>query len=100
MGENIEKRVYEGTFCILENNMTINDEPISDKIELDDNTFITYEQLYELCQIALAKLSYSSQRQYNNPFLPKNKVINNTLGKFGNKKRDFNEEIDSNEMKK
>ena len=95
-----KKRVYEGTFCILENNMTINDEPISDKIELDDNTFITYEQLYELCQIALAKLSYSSQRQYNNPFLPKNKVINNTLGKFGNKKRDFNEEIDSHEIEK
>lgn len=46
MGENIEKRVYEGTFCILENNMTINDEHIGDKIELDDNTFITYEQLY------------------------------------------------------
>ena len=95
-----KKRVYEGTFCILENNMTINDEPIGDKIELDDNTFITYQQLYELCQIALAKLSYSSQRQYNNPFLPKNKVINNTLGKFGNKKRDFNEEIDSHEMRK
>ena len=30
----------------------------------------------------------------------KNKVINNTLGKFGNKKRDFNEEIDSHEMGK
>jgi len=40
--------------------MTINDEPIGDKIELDDNTFITYSQLYELCQIALAKLSYST----------------------------------------
>lgn len=95
-----KKRVYEGTFCILENNMTINDESIGDKIELDDNTFITYQQLYELCQIALAKLSYSSQRQYNNPLLPKNKVINNTLGKFGNKKRDFNEEIDFHEIEK
>ena len=35
-----------------------NKEP--EEEELDDNTFITYEQLYELCQIALAKLSYSS----------------------------------------
>lgn len=95
-----KKRVYEGTFCILENNMTINDEQIGDKIELDDNTFITYDQLYELCQVALAKLSYSSQIQYNNPLLPKNKVITNSFGKFGNKRRDFNEKIDFKEIEK
>lgn len=95
-----KKRVYEGTFCILQNNMTINDEPIGNEIELDDNTFITYSQLYELCQIALAKLSYSSQRQYNNPFLPKYKKVSQTLGKFGNKRRDFNTNIDFNEIEK
>lgn len=96
----IKKRVIESTFCILTNNMTINDEPIGNAIQLDDDTIITKQQLYEICITILAKLRYASQSNYNNPLIPKIKEKTTSLGTFGNKSRDFNSIIDKGEFEK
>lgn len=96
----MKKKVIEGTFCILTNNMTINDEPISNIIMLDDNTEITRQQLYDICITILSKLRYVSQGNYNNPLLPKIKERTTSYGKFGNKTRDFNSIIDKGEFEK
>lgn len=96
----IKRKVVEGTFCILTNNMTINDEPIGNIIQLDDNTVITKQQLYEICVTILAKLRYASQSNYNNPLLPKIKEKTTSFGTFGNKTRDFNSIVNEGEFEK
>ncbi len=96
----IKTKVVEGTFCILTNDMTINDEHIGNFIQLDDNTTITKQQLYEICVTILSKLRYATQSNYNNPLLPKVKQKTVSLGIFGNKQRDFNEIINKDEIEK
>ena len=96
----IKKKVIEGTFCILTNNMTINDEPISNNIMLDDETVITKQQLFDICITILSKLRYASQSNYNNPLLPKIKEKTKSYGIYGNNVRDFNTAIDENEFEK
>ena len=96
----VKTKVVEGTFCILTNNMTINDDPIGNTIQLDDNTVITKQQLYEICLTILAKLRYATQSNYNNPLLPKIKEKTTSFGIFGNKSRDFNSIIDKGEIEK
>lgn len=96
----VKRKVVEGTFCILANNLTINDEPIGNKIMLDDDTMITKQQLYDICITILSKLRYATQENYNNPLLPKVKEKSVSFGTFGNKTRDFDSIIDDGEFEK
>ena len=93
----------EGNISVILNNMTINNNPISNNIKLTDNIYISKDQFREILLIILAKLLYIKQEKYDDLFNEnkKNKeIIKTPLGSFNTNTMDINKPIDSNILKK
>lgn len=93
-------RVFTGTFCITANDLSVNGELVSNNnIELDNTTYITVNELDEMLSIILAKLMFIQQGEYVHPehiITPRKKT--KSLGTFGNKRRSFDEPVNSTEL--
>ena len=88
----------EGIINIVINDMTINDNKISNSIKLSDNISITLNDFITMCKIILSKLLYIKQEKYVNPFLLTNKQKTkiNSFGSYNNKPINNSLTIDKN----
>ena len=82
----------EGVISVIINNMTINNENISNNIKLSNSVSISFDDFMEMSKIILSKLLYIKQIKYNNPFSKNNKEksISKSLGTFDKKPIDIN----------